>query len=212
MLRWKSIIIISILLIPAAVFAKPRKGFHEGPYLNIIGGLISATFDKNDRTGEKTGGDYHGNYGFDFGWNLWDTTAAELEVRYMTTKATGNREHIVNINTNIKYAFIFDALTNIKGSLHILPFVKGGPSAIIAAVPGDPLANYSLMTVWGVGVGGSIGADFMVKRYIYFGFLVQGDMHHIHPVYQNIGGANTKIIKGGWSPQLGVLGSVGVHF
>lgn len=204
--------ILSILLTSTLALAKPITSFHEGPYIRIIGGVISASFDDNARTGTKVNGDYEGVYGFQFGWNLWDSTAAELEAKYATKKwVARSREHIVNVNLNIKYSFVTNSLTNL-GTLNILPFVSGGPAAIIAAVPGDPLTNYKLMSVWGIGLGAGAGIDFLFKQYVYFGFKVQGDIHYIPSVSQTVSGTSQKIITGGWEPQLSIIGAAGIHF
>lgn len=205
------LLILFILLLPAIVCAKPSKGFHEGPYLRIIGGLAATEFDNNPRTGDNQGGDYQGCFGFQFGWNLWDSTAAELEGRYSTKKIRDNREHLVNINLNIKYSFIVNGLTDL-GGFHILPFVQGGPAALIAAVPGDPASNDRIIGVYGGGFGGGTGVDFLIKQYIHFGIFIQADVYYINPVNQTIGGRSQRVIKGGWEPQWGILGAAGVHF
>jgi hypothetical protein len=207
----KLIIVALIISLCASASAKARKGFHEGPYIRIIGGLISSKFDDNVRTGEKVANDYEGTFGAEFGWDLWDSTGPELQLRYATKRVRNSREHVVNINTNIKYTFVTNALTDL-GNLHILPFVQGGPAAILAAVPGDRLANNDLLFVWGLGAGLGVGIDFLVARYAYFGILIQGDVHHLTSAYQNIGGVRSKIIAGGWEPQLGIVGMAGVHF
>lgn len=192
----------------------PPKGFHEGPYLRLIGGVNSSTFDKNARTGQKTGNDYEGTFGAEFGWNIWDSAGPEIQLRYVTKKVRNTREHVVNINLNLKYNFVTNALTDLAGGkLHILPFVQGGPAALIAAVPGDPAAaGDDVMAVWGVGGGLGVGSDFLILKYLYLGFIVQVDVHYIPSVKQNINGVKQTIIAGGWEPQLGVLGMAGVHF
>lgn len=205
------LLIIMIILIPSTALARPHKGFYEGPYLRIIGGMTSATFDNNSRTGAKMAGDFEGVYGFHFGWNLWDTTAPELEVRYATKKVRDNREHIVNTNLNIKYSFITDGLTGL-GHLNIMPYVQGGPALLLAAVPGDPESSDRIMPAWGLGIGGGAGVDFLISRYLYFGLIVQADIHYIPSVNQTVNGTSQKIIAGGWEPQLGVLGAAGIHF
>jgi len=179
--------------------------------MRIIGGLVSVTFDDNARTGQKTSHNYEGAYGFHFGWNLWDTTAPELEVRYATKRVRSSREHIVNINMNVKYSFITNKLTN-NETLKIMPYVAGGPAGLLSGIPGDPLANDELLFVWGLGFSGQVGVDFLVKRYLYFGCFIQGDVLYIPSVNQTIAGTSQKIIAGGWEPELGVMAAAGVHF
>jgi hypothetical protein len=205
-------VFLTIILLPALTFADYRKGFNEGPYLRIIGGVSTVMFDNNARTGEKTSHDYEGAFGFQFGWNLWDHAAPELEVRYVTKRVRTSREHVFNINLNMKYSVITNGLTNIAGTLNIMPVLFAGPSVLLSAVPGDQLTNDALMTVWGIGFGGGAGVDFVFKRYISFGIIIQGDALYISPAYQTINGTRWKIINGGWEPQLGILGAAGVHF
>lgn len=209
--RFTAVIVILIIITPSLTLAGAPKGFHEGPYLRIIGGLNSVTFDNNARTGAKTGSNYHGGYGFQFGWNLWDEFAPELEVRYTTTKVRDNREHLVNVNLNIKYSFVTHILTKMK-HLQILPFVQGGPTGMVAAVPGDPESNDKFMPTWGLGVGAGAGVDFLIIKNIYAGILIQADIYYVDLVHQNVNGVNQTILAGGWEPQLGVMGAAGVHF
>lgn len=203
-----------IIFIPSLAAALPRKGFSEGPYLRIIGGGMSVTFDDQPGSGRKIGNNFEGVYGFQFGWHLWDHAAAELQGRYSTRRVQNNREHIVIVNLNIKYNFVTNALTNIMGKpFHILPFVSGGPTALIAAVPGNPASSTSeLMKIYGGGVGGTVGIDFLVIKYLYLGIMAGADIHCLTTGYQTVGGARTQMTRGGWQPTFSVLGAVGVHF
>lgn len=212
MSRIAALIVVTLFAIPSVSIAEFRKGFHEGPYLQIIGGMIKSTFDDNARTGEKVANDYEGIYGTQFGWNLWDSTAPEIELRYATKKVRQSREHIFNANLNIKYNFVTNALTGIAGNLNILPFVKGGLSVMIAGVPGDPAAGDHLLGVWGMGFGGSLGIDFLFAQYVYLSIFLQTEALNIPSVSQTIGGVPATIIAGGWEPFYSVIGAAGVHF
>lgn len=211
MLKAKLLILIVFLLMPTNLLAKPYRGFREGPYMRIIGGMAYQTYDNIKRNNIQNGNNHDGTYGFEFGWNLWDATAAELEVRYITARIRDNREHIVNVNLNIKYSFVTDALTNI-GSLHILPFVKGGPTGVVSGIPGDPAVNNKLMTVWGLGFSGSTGIDFLFMKYISLGIYGQIDLYYLSQAHQTINNVSELIIAGGWEPQISVLAAAGVHF
>lgn len=208
----KLAIIAAIIIVPSLALARPPQGFHEGPYIRFIGGMESVTFDNNRRTNQKVGQDYEGTVGFQFGWNLWDSTAAEFEGRYVTTQISNERrEHVVNVNLNIKYSFITNGLTDI-GYLHILPFVQGGPAALFAAVPGDPSTSDKILSVYGLGFGGGAGIDFLIGQYVYFGALFQADLYYVPVVRQNMNGSLQRIVGGDWEPQIGILGAAGVHF
>ncbi len=193
-----------ILILPSSAFAKPPQGFHEGPYILINGGLFNYTADNNIHTGEKVGRDFEPTVGFNFGWNLTDWIAPELEVRYSTNKNNGNREHVVDVNLNAVYSFIIDE--------HFIPFIQGGPMAQFAAIPGDPGSNDRVIGYWGPGV--SLGAGLMVMflQYGYVGILGQYDFLHLPAKNQSIGGITTQITAGGWDPQFGASIQTGVHF
>jgi len=205
------IIILILCLLPLQLMAKPRPGFHEGPYIRIIGGVVNTDFDNNARTGQKVGNDFEGSYGFQFGWHLWDSMAPELEMRYATKKIGNNREHVVFINLNAKYSFVTKALTKMT-DLQILPFVFGGPSALLAAVPGDPAINNKVNGVYGGGIGVGAGIDFLVKKYVYLAIFGQGDFLHITSVYQTLGTTRVETLAGGWEPMFSIMAAAGVHF
>lgn len=210
--RFTIAIFALILAIPSSVCARPPKGFHEGPYIRIIGGGMSVDFDNNVTSGKHIGSDFEGMFGLQFGWHLWDHAAAEIQGRYMTKKIEASREHVVLANLNLKYNFVTNILTR-WDSFQILPFVSGGPSALISAIPSDPTdANGNFLGIWGLGFGGSLGIDFLVKKYVYLGVMGQIDGNYLTSGYATISGVRQKIVKGGWQPTLAILGAVGVHF
>ena len=198
------------------IWARPLKGFNEGPYLCVEGGLIQADFDRDEQTGIKIGNDFEPTVGIIFGWNLWDWFSAELEGRYGTNINGDKREHLVGANVTGKYFFILDALTSFE-SLRIMPTVKGGFAFRVASLPGDPNSNDQAVTTfgWGPAVGG--GISFLWKKYLSFGINVQEDLLFFKDIRQDItinGAAspNTLIYKGGFIPQFSAMGFVGVHY
>jgi hypothetical protein len=203
--------LFSVFILIANVEASPPKGFLKGPYFMLQGGIFDFTADNNARTGAKVGKNYEPIVGFNFGWNLYDSIASELQVRYTTNKNNGNREHVVKANFNFVYSFIMDKFAN-RESTRFIPFLQGGPMLLLAAVPGDPASSDKILSLWGPGVGIGGGLRVLYKRYIYFGLLAQSDFVILPDRNQNISGVNTKIIGGGPDAQFGVTGTIGVHF
>lgn len=197
-------------------WAKPLKGFNEGPYLCLEGGVVQADFDRDEQTGTKIGHDFEGAVGLVFGWNIWDWFSAELEGRYGTNTTSGRREHLVGANVNGRYFFILDALTDFQ-SLRIIPTLKGGFSFRVVSLPGNPNSTDTAVTTfgWGPSVGG--GISFLVKKYLFFGLDVQEDLLFFDDTRQNltVNGAaapNTLIYKGGFYPQFSAMAFIGVHY
>jgi hypothetical protein len=208
---------IAILLgISFAAEAKPRKGFHTGPYILLEAGATQNDFDVNARTGEKIGTEFEPAVGFLFGWNMFDWFSAELGGRYSTSEKNDRREHIAGANLNAKFFLVTDALTDFP-SLRILPFAKAGAAIRVATLPGDPDAiNDEVVTSFAYGPSVGAGMMFLWKKYVYFGFNVQGDLLFFQDISQDIssGGStqNALIYEGGFIPQFAGTVLVGVHF
>ena len=210
------IIIISLLLIAPSAYAKPLEGFHEGPYLAVEFGAIEANFDHDLQSGESVGSEVERSFGILFGWNVYDELAFEIKGQYATNRNNGQREHIVNANLSSRYSFIFDTLTDFK-SLRILPFVKGGVSARLSALPGNPNASDRVVSSYGVGPSVGAGVSFLWKKYLYFGLDFQHDLLFYQDVRQNLDRLNPAqnnqlIYKGGFNPSWNVAFMLGVHY
>ncbi len=204
------------MMVSANSWARPLKGFNTGPYLVLEGGVIQATFDRDENTGDEIGHAYDPAVGLIFGWNVWDSFSAEIEGRYSTAKLNDTREHLVSANVYGRYSFILDALTDFD-TLRILPTLKGGLSFRVASLPGDPSSSDKAITTFGWGPSFGGGLSFIVKKYIFFGFNVQEDLVFFKDVYQtlNVGGVdvpNVLIYKGGFYPQFSAMAFVGVHY
>ncbi|PIR19939.1 MAG: hypothetical protein COV45_08135 [Deltaproteobacteria bacterium CG11_big_fil_rev_8_21_14_0_20_47_16] len=206
--------LLSILfctLIPQSTHAKPVKGFHTGPYLQLVTGAVSADFDVNLQNGSPTGRDVEFAVGFMFGWHINDHIGPFLEARYSTDGNSGSRLHIINGNVGATYTFIFDALTNFK-SLRILPFLGPDVAMQIAALPSDPSVGTGVVDRYGVGPGVVGGINFLFSRYVYLGVMAQGDFPYFIERSQVISGSSTPVYAGGWDKQWGVSFNTGVHF
>ncbi len=197
-------------------WARPLKGFNEGPYLYLEGALTQVSYDKDEQTGTKAGHDFEPAIGLTFGWNIWDYFSAELEGLYSTNSSGGRREHLVSANAYGKYFLILDDLTDFK-SLRIMPTFKGGLSFRIASLPGNPNSTDTAVTKFGWGPSFGAGMSFLVAKYLWFGFEVQEDLVFFSDTNQTItvGGTTTPgalIYKGGFYPQFSALVFVGVHY
>ncbi len=201
------------MTIPSIAVARAPRGFNQGPYLQFIGGAMNIGFDNNAYRHESFGHEFEGCYGFNFGWFVYDHLAPEIEVRYSTNKSHGSREHILNLNLNVKYSLITDTLTNEDiNKLPVIPYIAGGAAIQLSNIPGDPDSNDPAMNIVAPGLGASGGIDFLYFKYAYFGIQVQGDFIHVPEESQMINGSMQKVISGGWDPQVSFLGKAGVHF
>lgn len=203
-------LILLFFAISSTSFAAP-KGFHEGPYFMLNAGLINYTVDNNARTGKKVGRDIEPAFGFNFGWNITDAIAPELLVRYATNKNDGNREHVINTHLNVVYSFLINSLIKHE-KFRVMPIVKAGLVAQLAALPGDPLSNDDKVAVWGIGPSFTLGVRAMITRYVYCGINGESNFIRLPAKYQGISGIKAKILSGGWDLQLGLVGEFGVHF
>lgn len=207
-----AVILVIIIIASSAAEAKPRKGFHTGPYLALEAGVMQEDFDRDQVTGLDIGRNFEPTFGFLFGWNIWDYFSGELQGRYATNINAGRREHIAAADAYARYTFILDALTNFT-TLRILPFIKGGGAVRISALPGT--INSSNNTVTRIGTGPSIGAgiSFLWKKYFYFGIDAQESLLFFSDIDQTVNGIpGTLVYKGGFHPSFSVMGMVGVHY
>ncbi|MFH0799637.1 MAG: hypothetical protein V2A66_05595 [Pseudomonadota bacterium] len=192
--------------------ARPRKGFHSGPYLALEVGVVQEDFDNNRVTGRDVGNNLEPTFGFLFGWNIWDSFSAELQGRYATSTNGGSREHIANANAYARWSFITDALTNFE-SLRILPFLKAGLAVRVEALPGAPTAPHGTVTRVGIGPSVGGGLSFLVKKYLYFGVDLQEDLFTLDDLNQTVNGVpNVLVYKGGFHPSFSGAVMLGVHY
>ncbi len=191
--------------------ARPIKGFHTGPYLQVVSGAVDASFDRNLVSNTRTGRDAEFDIGFMFGWHTTDNLGPFLEVRYSTDANGGNRLHMVNGNIGATYTLILDALTHFK-TLRILPYAGGDVMLHIDSLPSDPSAGTNTVSRYAIGPGVVGGVNFLFKRYVYIGAMFQEDFPHFFERSQNIGGVSTPVYSGGWHPQWGASLNTGFHF
>lgn len=193
-------------------FARPRKGFHSGPYLTLEAGIMQADFDYDEVEASGVGRRFEPSFGFLFGWNIWDFFSAELQCRYTTNLDKGRREHIVGTNLYGKYTFIADPLTDFE-SLRILPFVKGGVSTVVLALPGATGSSKNTVASFGIGPSAGAGVAFIWQKYLYFGIDIQEDMLFFDDIRQTVNDVPaTLVYKGGFHPSFGAMVILGVHY
>jgi len=203
-------------MVSSPLSARPLKGFNEGPYLCLEGGIAQVDFDKNEQTGARVGHEFEPVMGLIFGWNIWDWFSAELEGRYGTNIKSGRREHLVGVNVTGKYFFIIDALTDFP-TFRILPTIRAGIAFRVASIPSDINANETTVTKFGWGPSFGAGLSFLWKKYLSFGIDVQENLLFFNDSREDltVNGAvipNALIYKGGFIPQFSAMGFVGVHF
>lgn len=204
-------IIMACMVFATAIHARPQKGFHSGPYLQVVTGAVDASFDKNLVSNMQTGRNEELTFGFLFGWHTSDHFGPFLEVRYSTDLNNERRLHIVNANIGATYTIILDALTNFK-SLRILPFIGGDFLFRIDALPTDPAVGSDLINRYAIGPGVVGGINFLFKRYVYLGAMFQEDFAHFYSKSQNIGGIPTTVYGSGWHSQWSASLNTGFHF
>ncbi len=205
-------LLLSLTFICEEIEARPKKGFHTGPYLTFEIGAIGADFDRDHVTNERVGNDLEPAFGFLFGWNVTDSIAAEIQGLYATSHKSGKREHLASAGTYCKWTFITDALTDFK-SLRILPFAKGGMMVRAASLPGGPSSPVGVISTLGWGPSAGVGVAFMWHKYFYFGVDVQGDFLFFDDQRQTVAGTpNTLVYKGGFYPSASALAIIGVHY
>lgn len=207
----RSLIIMGCVLIVTTAHARPQKGFHTGPYLQVVTGVVDSSFDRNMINNIRTGRDKELAFGFLFGWHTSDHFGPFLQVRYSTDLNNESRLHIINGNVGVTYTLIMDALTDFK-TLRILPFVGGELLFRIDALPTDPSTGTNLVNRYAVGPGMLGGINFLFKRYIYIGALFQEDFAHFYSKSQTIGGISTTVYGSGWHPQWSASLNTGFHF
>lgn len=210
-MRVRLLIIMGCVLFTTAVHSRPQKGFHTGPYVQIVTGGVDASFDKNLASASQTGRNQELAFGFLFGWHTSDNFGPFLEVRYSTDLNNESRLHIVNGNIGATYTLILDALTNFK-SLRILPFVGGEFLFRIDALPSDPTLGTNLVNRYAIGPGVVGGINFLFKRYVYIGAMFQEDFAHFYSKSQTIAGVPTTLYGSGWHPQWSASLNTGFHF
>jgi len=204
--------VLAMLAISSTIEAKPKRGFHTGPYLLLEGGGLQADYDTDVVTGEQIGRDFEPTFGFLFGWNIWDELSTELQGRYATNLKSDRRQHIACGNIYAKWTLITDALTDFK-SFRILPFLKGGMSMQISVLPGNRNATHDTVTQIGFGPSPGAGIAFLWFKYFYFGIDIQGDLLFFDNINQTVSGVpNTLVYRGGFHPSFSAMGMIGVHY
>lgn len=188
-------------------YAAKERGWHKGAYLLFGGGSLNVDKDTNVLTNRAFGSKNILGFGMTTGWNFIDWLAVELQLRYGTEKVAAQREHTANINLNLKYSIITDALTSAE-NIRFLPYIKAGGGAFGAAVP-DTSAGNDRFGVYGplADVGG--GLEILIVKKLYVGVDFTYDFVWLQNKNNSAG---QRILNGGFDPQYSVFGYLGVHF
>jgi len=199
--------VVSVLSLSAVSMAKPEKGWHKGVY--ILGGVgsLNVDHDTNVVTNAAFGKNRILGYGLTIGDNFLDFLAAELQARYGTDTAGGNKEHAANFDLNIKYSLILDALTRME-KVRILPYIKAGGGLFGAAVPSNDAGN-NRFGVYGPSADFGAGVEVLLLKKLYVGADFTENLVWLK---EKTNAAGVRILAGGFDPQDSFFGYVGVHF
>lgn len=190
----------------------PRRGFLEGPYLMLGGGVMKFNWDVNQHTGVEEGKTFEPYFALTFGWNLIDWIAPEMQLRYTTDENGGKREHIAGVNIGPAFSLVTPFLTTFK-NWKILPFIKPGMTVQIAALPGDPDSGTATVILTGIGPSIGGGVRFLFKKYFYCGVEAGQEWINMEGKSQDlIPGGPTQIYQGGWKPQFQTSLMFGIHY
>lgn len=186
-------------------WATPEKGWHKGFYTLLGVGFMNNDEDTNVLTNTAFGNANIFGLGLTFGWNFLDFLGTELQMRYGTDTAAGQKEHAANIDFLLKYSLILDALTRMD-KVKFLPYTKAGAGVYGAAVPrggNDRLGVYGPAGVF------SLGMEVLLAKIFYVGTEFT---NHFVKLQQKNNAAGQPILNGGFDYQYSVFGYFGVHF
>lgn len=207
-----ALITCAVLYSTSPAHARPAKGFHEGPYLQLNLGARSAKFDTDQVTSIKQGQEIEPAYGFTFGWNITDPFAFELRGLYSTSGAGISQQHLINMNIDVKWNFIIDPLVDFK-SLRLIPFVNAGNVLEINILPGTTGSNSARVVQLGTGLdmGGGISALFFHDS-VYL--TLRGGPAYVYreKMKQTVNSVSRTVYSGGWSWDWTALAGLGAHF
>lgn len=206
------IAVMMVLCQTSTVFAKAdyaskEKGWHKGFYTLAGLGFLNVDKDTDVVNNKSFGSDVIMAYGLTFGWNFLDFLAVELQSRYGTESSQGKTEHAANINMNVKYSLILDALTKSE-MIRFLPYGKVGGGVFGAAVPATSAGN-GRFGVWGPTFDFGVGMEILISKIWYVGLDFTQDFAFLQ---EKKNAAGVKILNGGFDPQSSLFGYVGVHF
>lgn len=201
---FSALIIILVSVFSVNAFAKPEKGWHKGFYFLVGAGFLNVDKDTDVNTNQAFGSNIIPAYGLTFGSNWWDFLALELSMRYGTEVANSQREHAFNIDLDLKYSILLDALTRGE-TFRLLPYVKAGGGLFAAAVP----TGTKRFGVFGPTVALGAGLELLIKNLWYVGVDFTEDLAFLQDKTSSSG---KKILNGGFDPQHSLFGYVGVHF
>lgn len=198
-----------VFFISTSAFAKPVEGTFTGPYLRLSAGILQFDHDKDQISQVSHGEDFEAAFGFQFGWNILDELAVELNCRYATNLTTGHTEHIVDPALNAKYIpFQFE----IAKDKYLLPFATAGIDFRFAVLPSNPTANASGVNEFGYGPTVGLGVDFLFFKYFFFGLFAKYDLLFYNEATQNINNVSRVVYNGGFQPSFGAGLNLGVHY
>lgn len=197
-----------------------EKGWHKGPYLLLMGGMMQAGNDTNVDTNRRFDGKFAPAVGLTFGWDITDWIGPMLNLKYgFDTDDVGNgtadypiesaREHIINIELVAKGTLLTN-WKNISETFKFLPYFKLGGAAHGLYV-NAPTGNNKIGS-WGAGIALGGGVDFLFKKHFSFGIDITEDLLWLQSVKKTVSGSEKEILKGGFTPQFSLMGTVGYHF
>lgn len=205
-----------LLFISLPLQAAPYKGFHEGPFILLEAGVMQADFDRDVAAGENVGRNFEPAAGLLFGWDITDHWGCFLQSQYSTNKNNGRREHITNNLLAARYSFIIDQLTP-SSQFSAIPYLLSGFAFRISGLPGNQNSSDSIIPSYAVGPSIGGGLTFLLKKYLYLGVQVQGDLLFYNALHQNLdlanpALANQKVYRGGFQPSFASHFMIGVHY
>lgn len=203
---------LTLLMVPAHGLARPLRGFHEGPYLQVTAGARDASFDTNVADNARNGQDIEPTYGFLFGWNISDPFSIEMQSTYGTSGSGNLQQHLIDARFCGRYSLIRSPLTDFK-SLRLLPFLDGGLKLQLNVLPNASGGPSDRVLQWGTGIatGGGLSAVFFHDA-VYLSLRGGADILRRSEIEQTIGGRSVVVYEGGWGVDWTAGSAVGVHF
>lgn len=205
------ILALFFLSLPNFLQARPREGFHTGPFLLLEGGILNLDWDVNQRTKVEEGKKIEPVFALNSGWHVVDWLAPELKIRYTTSRNGTRREHIGGVQLGVSVTPLFEKLLGTEWLL--LPFARPALALQFAGLPGDPNAVDKAIFTKGVGPAFGFGLRVLYHEYLYFGLELEEEFlfHEAQAQLLN-DGTSAEIYRGGWKLQFSTFATVGVHY
>jgi hypothetical protein len=200
----------------------PEKGWHKGAYIAVHGGMMQVSNDTNIQTNVKFDGMWNPAFGLTFGWDIADWIGPMVQMTYSTKLGTvGNgtanypienaRQHVLNFSLFARATLPY--FTRAKwqpNSVKILPYLKLGGTGhgmfVNAGADGNKVGGY------GGGIGIGAGCEFYIWKGLFVAIDLTENLIFQQALYKTVGGVNTKLTDGGFTPQFNLLALLGWHF